>query len=204
MHARRGEPDDDVARRDVGARQYVLASDGADGKAGKVIIVALIDARHFRGLAADERAAGLAARRRDAFHHRRPDRRIELAACEIIEEKQRLGALHHKVVDRHGDEIDADRVVAGGFDRDFDFGADAVGCGDQDRVGKAGSLEIEQAAEAADFGAGPRARRCAHQRLDQFHHAVAGIDIDAGGRVARLIHECHQFGQTSLPGQGRH
>ena len=164
----------------------------------------MVDARHFRGFAADKRTAGLAAGRRDAFHDRGPDVRIKLAASEIIEEKQRLGALHHEVVDRHGDKIDADGVVAGGFDGDFDFGADAVGCGDQDRIVKARGLEIEQPAEAADFRAGPRARRGAHQWLDQFHHAVAGIDIDAGGRVARLIHECHQFGQPSLPASGRH
>ncbi len=118
----------------------------------------------------------------------RADRRVELAAGKIVEEKQWLGALHDKIVDRHGDQIDADRVVAGGLDRDLDLGADAVGGGHQDRIGKAGGLEVEQAAKAADFGAGAWARRQAHQRLDQFHHAVAGIDIDAGRRVARLIH----------------
>ena len=195
MHAGRGKPDDDVARRDVRARQYVLASDGADGKAREIIVAALIDAGHFRGLAADQRAAGLAAGRGDAFDHFRPDRRIELAAGEIVEKEQRLGALHDEIVDRHGDEIDADRVVAGGFDRDLDLGADAVGRGDQDRVGEASGLEIEQAAKAADFCASAGARRRAHQRLDQFHHAVAGIDIDTGGRVASLIHESHQFGK---------
>ena len=92
--------------------------------------------------------------------------------------------------------------MAGGFDRDLDLGADAVGRGDQDRVGEAGGFEIEQPAEAADFGAGAGARRGAHQGLDQIHHAVAGIDIDAGVRVARLIHESHQFGSRSPPRRG--
>ncbi len=159
----------------------------------------MIDAGHFRGLAADQGAADLAAGRRDAFHHIGADRRIELAAGEIVEKEQRLGALHDEIVDRHGDQIDADRVVAGGFDRDLDLGADAVGRGDQDRVGETGGLEIEQAAKTADFGAGAGARRGAHQGLDQFHHAVAGIDIDAGVRVACLIHESHQFGSRILP-----
>src|SRR5579862_3941247 len=203
MHAGRGKPDHDVAGRNVGARQHVLASHRADSEAGKVIVVGRIDARHFRRLAADQSAAGLAARRRDALHHRRSDRRIEPAASEIIEEKQWFGALHHKVVDRHGDEIDADSVVAGGFDRDFDFGADAIGRGDQDWVGITGGLEIEQTAETADFCASPGTRRRTHQRLDQFHHAVAGIDIDTGGRVACLIHESHQFGpRRAIPGEG--
>ena len=202
MHARRGKPDHHVAGLDIGPRQNVFARDGADGKSGKVVIAALIDARHFRRLAADQRAARLAARRRDARHHRGADRRIELAAGEIVEKEQRLSALHHEVVDRHGDEIDADRVVAGGFDRDLDLGAHAVGRGNQDRIGEAGGLEIEQAAKAADFGVGAGARRPAHQRLDQFHHAIAGIDIDAGGRVARLIHGATKSDRLSLPGRG--
>ena len=59
---------------------------------------------------------------------------IELAAGKIIEKEQWLGALHDEVVDRHGDEIDADRVMPSGLDRDLDLGADAVGGGDEDRV----------------------------------------------------------------------
>ncbi len=100
----------------------------------------------------------LAAGRGDAVDHLGADLRIELAAGEIVEEEQRLGALHHEVVDRHGDEIDADRVVARSLDRDLDLGADAVGRGDQDRIGEAGRLEIEQAAEAADLGIRARPR----------------------------------------------
>ena len=66
---------------------------------------------------------------------------------------------------------------------------------------KPGSLEIEQAAKAADLGIGAGARRSAHQRLDQFHHAVAGIDIDAGGRVACLIHEATNSDQKPPGGE---
>ena len=84
--------------------------------------------------------------------------------------------------------------MAAGLDRDLDLGPDAVGSRDKDGVGETGGLEIEQAAEAADFGIGAGARRRAHERLDQFHHAVAGIDIDASGRVACLVHESHQIG----------
>ena len=202
MHAGRGEPDHHVARRDIFARQQLSRADGADGEAGEVIVAGLIDAGHFRRLAADQRAARLTAGRRDALHHRRADLRIELAASEIVEKEQRLGALHHEVVDRHGDEIDADRVVARSLDRDLDLGADAIGRRDQDRVGKTGRFEVEQAAEAADLGvrAGPRGP--AHQRLDQFHHAVAGIDIDAGGRVACLFHGITNGGDLPGPRAG--
>src|SRR5581483_11045096 len=117
---------------------------------------------------------------------------IELAAGEVVEKEQRLGALHHEIVDRHRNKIDADCVVDAGLDGDLDLGADAVGGGDQDGVGKSGALEIEQAAEAADLGVGATPRRGAHQRLDQFHHAVPGVDVDPGLRIseaAPLI--CH-------------
>ena len=91
---------------------------------------------------------------------------IELAGGEIVEEEQRLGALHDEVVDAHGDEVDADRVVVAGLDGDLQLGADAVIGGDQHRIGEAGGLEVEQAAEAADLAIGARPARRAHQRLD--------------------------------------
>ena len=90
----------------------------------------------------------------------------ELPGGEIVEEEQRLGALDDDVVDAHRDEIDADRVVDAGLDGDLHLGADAVIGRDQDRILKAGRLEIEQAAEAADLRIGARPARGAHQRLD--------------------------------------
>jgi hypothetical protein len=105
---------------------------------------------------------------------------IELAGGEIVEEEQRLGALHDEVVDAHGDEVDADRVVDAGVDGDLQLGADAVIGRDQDRVGEAGGLEVEQAAEAADLAIGAGPAGGAHQRLDLLDHQVAGIDVDAG------------------------
>src|ERR1700732_3096105 len=37
----------------------------------------------------------------------------------------------------------------------------------------------------ADLGIGTGPRRRLHQRLDQVHHAVAGVDIDAGLRITQ-------------------
>ena len=133
----------------------------AHGKAGEVVVLAVIHARHFGRLAADQRAAGLAAAFGDAADDRGALVGIELAGGEIVEEEQRLGALHDDVVDAHGDEVDADRVVLAGIDGDLQLGADAVIGRDQHRIGEAGGLEVEQAAEAADLavGARPRASR---------------------------------------------
>src|SRR6185312_487775 len=123
------------------------------------------------------------------------NRRVELAAGEIVKKEQGFRALYDQVVHGHGNEIDADRVVTRGLDCDLDLGTDAVGRSDKDRVRKAGSLEIEQPTESANLGASAGAGGLAHQRLDQLHHAVAGVDVDTGGRVASLVHENHQFGQ---------
>ena len=158
MDAGRDKPDHDVARRNVLARQQRVARDRADRKTGKIVVVALIHAGHFGGLAADQGAARLAAGGGDAGNDFGADLRIELAAGEIIEKEQRLRPLHDQVVDRHGDEIDADGVVAGGFDGDFHLGADAVVGGNEDRIGVPGGLEVEQAAKTADLGVGARTR----------------------------------------------
>ena len=119
----------------------------------------MIHAGHFGGLAADQRAAGLPAALGDAADDRRALVGVELAGGEIVEEEQRLGALHDEVVDAHGDEVDADRVVLAGLDGDLQLGADAVIGGDQHRIGEAGGLEVEQAAEAADLAIGARPAR---------------------------------------------
>ena len=120
--------------------------------------------------------------------------RVERAGGEIVEEEQRLGALHDEVVDAHGDQVDADRVEDAGLDGDLQLGADAVGGGDQHRIAVAGRLEVEQAAEAADFGVGAGPPRRPHQRLDRLDKGVAGVDIDAGigigNRRARLPGGC--------------
>ena len=61
MHAGGGKADDRIACGNVRARQQLAALGGADGKAGEVVVVVRVEAGHFRGLAADQRAAGLAA-----------------------------------------------------------------------------------------------------------------------------------------------
>ena len=69
------------------------------------------------------------------------------------------------------------------LDGDLDLGADAIICGDEDRVLEAGGLEVEQAAEAADFRVGAGTARGTDGRLDQLDHFIAGIDVDACLRV---------------------
>ena len=187
VHARRGETDHRVAGGDVAARQQRAAFGRADRKARQIVVAVLVEPGHFRGLAADQGAAGFPATLGDAGHDRGGGLGIELAAGEIVQKEQRFGALHHEVVDRHRHQVDADAAMQAGFDRDLDLGADAVGGRHQDRIPEAGGLEVEQSAEPANFGVGAGAGGGAHHRLDQIDQAIAGIDIDARIRVSEPV-----------------
>jgi hypothetical protein len=54
----------------------------------------LVHPWHLGGLSADERTARLLTARSDALHYPSGDCDVELAAAVVIEEVQRLGALH--------------------------------------------------------------------------------------------------------------
>src|ERR1700704_6051633 len=112
---------------DVGLWEDRIAPPRADRKSGEFVIARLIQPRHLRGLAADQRATRLPAALRHAFDHTRADLGLELSTGEIVKKKQWFRALDDKVVDRHGDEIDADRMVRAGFNRDLELGPDTVG-----------------------------------------------------------------------------
>src|ERR1043165_1432110 len=180
------KPEHDVAGSDA-MRSCRSAFHRADRKAREIVVACLVQAGHLGGLSADQRAARCAATCGDSFHDLRTDLRRKFSSRKVVEEEQRLGALHDQIVHRHGNEVDADRLVPPGLDRDQHLGADAVGPGDQDRIGKTGALEVEQAAEAADFAVGARAGGRAHERPDQLDHPVAGVDIHARVRIGQLF-----------------
>ena len=62
------------------------------------------------GLAAEQRAAGLAAAVGDALDERRDALRVEAADRDVVEEEQRPRARAEHVVDAHRDQVDARRV----------------------------------------------------------------------------------------------
>src|SRR4030095_16844403 len=117
--------------------------------------------------AADQRAARLAAARGDAGDHRAPGLDRELPGRVVVEEEQRLGALDDQIVDAHRDEIDADAVVAAALDRGLWIGARAVGGGEQQRIAESRGAQVEQRAEAAEFGVGAGPPRRLGERLDR-------------------------------------
>jgi hypothetical protein len=68
----------------------------------------------------------------------------------VVEEEQRFGTLDDKVVDRHGDKVDADGRCDAGVDGDLQLGADTIIGRHKDRIREAAGLEVEQPAEAAE------------------------------------------------------
>ena len=108
---------------------------------------------------------------------------VELAHREVVEEDERLGALHDEVVHDHRDAVDADGVVAADLRGELQLGADAVGARDEDRVLVALG-RLEEAREAADRRRAPRAGTWSRDLLDLVDEAFVVVEIDAGARVA--------------------
>ncbi len=115
MNARARQAKDDVTGRDGCSGQHPVAVDRSDAEAGEVVVAGRIHARHLGRLAADQRAAGLAASFGDRRDHGRCNGIVELAGRVIVEEEQGLGALDDEVVGAHRDEIDADARRGGRF-----------------------------------------------------------------------------------------
>ena len=153
-----------------------------DREAREVVFAGRVHARHLGGLAADQRAAGLLAALGDALDHVGGDVDVELAAREVVEEEQRLGARTRMSLT-----LIATRsmpTVSWRFEREreLELGAHAVGARDQHRLAKA-LADLDQRAEAADAAQHLGAHRALGERLDALDQRVAGVDVDAGVAV---------------------
>ena len=126
MHPRRRQSEQHIARRDRRAGEQPVALDRADAKAREVVVAFRVHARHFRRLAADQRATRLLATLADARDHAPGHAGLQLAAGIIVEKEQRLRALHDQVVDAHRDQVDADALMPVVLDRELELGPDPV------------------------------------------------------------------------------
>ena len=186
MNAGTGQPEHRVARHHP-ARQQMPALRGADREAGEVVVALAVQSGHLRRLAAHQGAARLVAARGDAGDHLPRLARVQPAGREVIQEEQRFGALHHDVVHAHRHQIDADGVMDAGLDRHLELGADAVGAGDQHRIGKSRGLQVEQRTEAAQPAHHAAPIRRPRERLDRLHQRIGRRDVHAGGAVGQAI-----------------
>ena len=137
-----------------------------------------------RRLAPDQRAARLPAALVHPAHDRGDVLGVDLARRDVVEHEQRLGTDADQVVHAHRHQVDADGLVAAGRAGHHELRADAVRRGDQHRLGEAGGVERELAAEAADAG---------HQRAQPLDGGVTGLDVHAGAGV----------GGAALPHRGQ-
>ena len=187
MDAARGEAQQHVAGLHFSAVDEALALHRADAEAGEIIVSGGVHARHFGGFAAEQRTTRLLATTCDAIHHRRAGLDAERTGCEVVEKQQRLGALHHHVVDAHRDQIDADAVMTSGFDGEQQLGADAIGARHQDRIAITAGTQIKQSSKATEPTEHATAMGRAGSGADASDQLFAGLDIDAGGAIGQAL-----------------
>ena len=162
------------------AVDQVPARHDADDEPRDIVLAVGVEARHLGGLAAEQRAAVGAARAGQPLDNLHGDVRIQPPGGQIVEEEERVGTLHEDVVDAVVDEVDADRRVHAGHERDPQLGPDAVGARDEHRIVAARVTEPEEPAERPDLGQHPRRERAARERPNPPNDLVAGVDVDAG------------------------
>ena len=185
MHARRGKCDQAITRADTAAVDDAILFDDADAKAGEVEIARLVDARHFRGFAADQGAAGLLAAGGDTADDLFGLRDLEPPGRIVVEKKECLGAKYRDISRAHRHQIDTDAIDPVKVDRKPQLGADAVGSRHQQWIAVALQRQFEQSTEAADAADAALAPRGLDRRFDAFHQLITGIDIDARIAIAQ-------------------
>ncbi len=92
-----------------------------------------------------------------------------------------------EVIDAHGHQIDAHRPVYPRFRGDFEFGADPVGRGYEERIGVAGRLQIEQGAESTECGIGAWPPCRPRKGLYPLDKSLSGVDVDARPRIGQTV-----------------
>ena len=201
VNAGGGQSEDDVA-----FLHGLVVDDGgfihdAGGIAGQVVFIFGVEARHLRGLAADEGSSRLPAAVRHALDDLGDALGHVLAAGDVVQEEQGLGAAADDVVDAHGDAVDADGIVLVHQEGDAQFRTDAVGAGDEDGLAHAGEVGGEQSAEASDVSHNAFGVGALDAFLHEFHGFVARGDVHAGSGVGFGSGIFHGVSPYSLPSQ---
>ena len=164
----------------VAAIDNRVARDRADDEPGDIVLAVGVEAGHLGGLAAEQRAAVLAAGAGEPLDHLHRDGGLEPAGRQVVEKEERPRALDEDVVDAVVDEIDADGAVDARHEGDAQLGADAVGARDEHGILRSpaaprwNSPPNEPMSDRTPGVNVPRARD-----LDPAHDLVARVDVDA-------------------------
>ena len=125
---------------------------------------------------------------------------LNVADGNVIQEEQRLGARSQNVVDAHGDQVLAHRLVTVHNLGEHELGAHAVGTADQDRVFhilKRGGRE--QATEATDTADDLGTVGILNHLLNSVDGAAALGGIDAGILIRHMLAVAHLSLPLPLP-----
>ncbi|GIS58515.1 MAG: hypothetical protein CM1200mP2_07400 [Planctomycetaceae bacterium] len=170
------------------------AFDDADTESGHVEIVAGVQVRHDRRLAAQQCRVGLQTTVADARNQVGDQRRVVGTHRDVVEKEQGFGTQAQAVVDAHRHQVDADSVEPSGHRRHLDLGAHAVGSRHQHRVAispsqqAAAGVQPEQPREAAGQVHHPRSMSPPQQRRKTLHRIPIQVEIDAGILVGERGH----------------
>ena len=183
VQARRGIADELIARDHAVPIQRRVLFDDPDDRPCQIVVPRLIEIRHLRRLAAGQRHVVRPAAARHARHDLLGDFRHEVPGCDIVEERERRGAVHQDVIDRVIDEIFTDRVVHARRRGDEHFRPDTIGRHHEHRLLVAFG-HADHPTEAADSAASERRPRRADQLGDAPLRLIRRVQPDAGRRVA--------------------
>src|SRR5262249_12154699 len=111
MQPRAGQTQNDIANLNGAAVDDVVGFDNANAEASHIVIAGLVEVGQNRRFAADQSAIRFHAAVADAFDQFANQRGIVLWQSEIIEKQERFAAGAKAIVDRHGYEVDANRIV---------------------------------------------------------------------------------------------
>ncbi len=157
----------------------MAAFGGADRKPRQIVVPIRVQPGHFGGFAADQRAPGNSASFGNAGDNAAGGFNLQFSGCEVIQKKQGLGALNHKIVHAHCHEIDANCVMAACGDGDFKLCAYAIcGC-NKNGILESGGFRIEQRTESPERCGGSGPGRSTGERPDRLDQSGAGVDINA-------------------------
>ena len=95
-----------------------------------------------------------------------------------------------EIIDAHGYEVDADRIMPAGVEGDSQFCSDPVGRRDQYRVAKTGGFKIEKPTETTQCRIRAGTGSLPRQRFYGFDKSVPRVDIDTGVTVRKTVICC--------------
>ncbi len=165
-------------------------------KPGDVEVVRAVQVGHLGGLAAEQRAAGLATAVGDALDELGDAIGVEPADRDAVEEQHRLGAAGDDVVDAHRDEVDAELVQPPGLALQERLRADGVGAGGEHRDRRTSRPRPGPAKPPSDAEHERRAGRLDRgaQAVDD---GVRGVERDARLGVGQRRELAHRTPLTS-------